>query len=438
MNKQGRGLGGPILRDKRWRNLLLGACLVSLCLGFSPASPAVAQLSRIIVGVDKTYRPFVFMDEKGQLVGFEIDLMNEVTKENGWEVIYEPTLFATLLPGVVTRLYDVAISCIFITPERQQQVNFTEPYYASGMWLITLKGSNIRSINDLTPAIKLGSMAGTAWETYAREHTTAQIVYSANVTELFDSLARGAVSAVINEREVLMEYLRTHPQVEMQIVGEPLTYDECGIATNIDEPRFLADLNGALTKIKANGSYEKIYRKWFGDLEPMVKPNRSTAVVNPQAGLQASLAITATTAAISGPVDLANFAGLYYLTLQTEPPAYEIATLTANGLWMGAQYSPERSTLSTTMPLLTYQGVWTVDTSQQIRATALNFEANSPTAGLARRSYEMTVDSAGQLNGNYTVSVYPLDVNLLSITTPSSQTVTIAFTGQRLSMTRDR
>lgn len=431
-----------------WRKIGVSLCLLLLCAQ-SALSPAThAQLNTILVAVDRNYPPFTFIDETGKLAGFEIDLVNELARINGWQVLFEPISFANLIPGVSTRLYDASISCIFVTEARKKLVNFTDPYYSSGMWLITLKGSNIRGIADLTPATRVGTVPGTVWETYTREHIQSQVLYSENAVAMFDSLVSGTISAAVNEREVLLGYLAKHPNAPLQTVGPALTYDECAIAVNSGQPRFLAALNEALTQVKADGRFDRIYRQWFGDLEPMVKP-ASTATDNPSQGTptQPLITTTVTTTALSAttlpattPVvgESAALAGVYFLTFQTTPPTYEIVTLTSDQLWLGAQSVQAGPPSPGLTPLPTYQGVWTVDANQQIRATTLNFQTDAQPTTLARRDYRMTVDGAGQIQGNYTLHQYPLATTPTLATTPLSATVTITFSGERLSVTTNR
>lgn len=423
-------------RHQRWRKLVLALCLLLLYGQYAVPPAARAQLNTILVAVDKNYPPFTFIDETGTLVGFEIDLLRELAQINGWQVLFEPVSFANLIPGVSTRLYDAAISCIFITEARKKLVNFSDPYYSSGMWLIALRGSNIRTITDLTPATKVGTVPGTAWETYTSERTNAQIIYSENAVAVFDNIVNGNIAATINEREVLMGYLAEHPDAPLQTIGPPLTYDECAIVVNVGQPRFLAALNEALAQTKANGRFDQMYRHWFGDLEPMVKPATEPTVAQGQA--LPPLTPMATTSPVTTVVTAtpATLAGVYLLTLQTVPPSFEIVTLTADQLWVGTQSIQTASPVTGAPSPPTYQGVWTVDANQQIRATTLNFQTTTQPTRLARRDYQMRIDPAGQINGAYTLDLYPLDVNPLLTAAPLAATMTITFTGERLSMTK--
>ena len=423
---------------QRWRKLRLSLCL--LCLFLQSALPPVAQaqLNTILVAVDKNYAPFTFINETGQLVGFEIDLVNELARINGWEVIFEPLSFANLIPGVSTRLYDASISCIFITEARKKLVNFTDPYYTSGMWLIALKGSNVRGINDLTPAAKVGTVPGTAWESYTREYIPSQVIYSENAVAMFDNLVNGSIAAAVNEREVLLGYLDKNPNASLQTVGPPLTYDECAIAVNTGQPRFLAALNEALAQVKADGRFDRLYRRWFGDLEPMVKPATDVTDSTNQALSPQPLITTTLPAPTTVAVAPVAFAGVYLLTLQTTPPAYEIATLTTNGLWLGAQSTQASPPLPGFTPLSAYQGVWTVDANQQIRATTVNFQTDAAPATLARRDYQLTMDATSGIKGAYTLHHYALATPPLPAPAPVSATITITFPGERLSVITPR
>jgi ABC-type amino acid transport substrate-binding protein len=106
---------------------------ISLILACALSTASFADEGKLVVGVEASRAPFVYINQQGKLEGFEIDLLTAIAKENGMKVEFSDMPFDALLPSVLTEQADVAISCIAITEERQQIVDFVGPYYEAGL-----------------------------------------------------------------------------------------------------------------------------------------------------------------------------------------------------------------------------------------------------------------------------------------------------------------
>jgi ABC-type amino acid transport substrate-binding protein len=418
-----------MMRKQLWR--LIPFLLLAL---FLPATGAQAQARTLIVAVERDYPPFTFVDEAGDLAGFSVELMDALAEIGGFQVEYQMVEFSYLVPGVATRLFDVGISCIFIRPARQALVDFSDPYYSGGMWLITLENSGIEGLDDLTPTSKVGVINGTAGENYAREQLQVEVLEADFADQAFDLLANAAVVAVIYERESLMEYLATHPDVPLRTVGAPLSYDECAIAVNKGELRLLLAINEALAQVRENGRYDQIYGKWFGDLDPLTQAD---VVEGNGEQVEVAAPLVSTPIPITPTTILTNqVTGVYYLTISTDPVRYQIASLTADGLWLAVEAGPSLPTAGDAEHFSPQQqGVWEMSPAQMVAATVLSFAAASDQENqpvLVRQAYTMKINQTGEVTGSYTAHLYSLAQNPLDATATPSQTVTVNFTGHRV------
>jgi polar amino acid transport system substrate-binding protein len=232
-------------------------------------------ISVITVGISADFRPFEFLDEKGKLVGFDVELMNALATAGGFEVAYRNVPFDTLLTGLAAGKFDVAISALTITDERKKTVAFTEPYFEAGQAFVSYysagQGVAIRSDNphiqsqvDLTSTVIVGVQLGTVGDEYVTNQTDAKIARYADTRRALEALNRGDVDAVVSDIPVLAEYIKANARAGIKLVGGPFTREQYGIAVNKGKPEILLKLNTALAKIRKEGAYQKIFNRWFG------------------------------------------------------------------------------------------------------------------------------------------------------------------------------
>ncbi|MCC7352596.1 MAG: transporter substrate-binding domain-containing protein, partial [Anaerolineae bacterium] len=141
------------MRGTKFFHLLLVAALFAIAF----SGCAAARPKKYVVATDATWPPFEYVDEQTkQIVGFDIDLLNAIAKEGGFEIEYKNVPFDPLLAGMASGQYDAAISSITITDERKQNMLFSDPYVAAGQ-LVVVQSANT-AING--PADLKGKKAG--------------------------------------------------------------------------------------------------------------------------------------------------------------------------------------------------------------------------------------------------------------------------------------
>ena len=231
-------------------------------------------LTAISVGVNAEFEPFVFIDEAGNLAGFDIDLMTLLAAEGGFEVGYVKTPFVGIFDKVISGQFDIAISAITITEERQAKVDFTAPYFVSDQGSVSYFSAGqglavradtitIESVDDLTANVAVAVKDGTTGADYVRDSTNAQIAVFPEIPPALVALADGGVDAIVADIAVLAGFIERHPDVGLKLVGGPLTEEAYGIAVNKEKADVLAALNAALAKVRDNGMYDQIFEKWF-------------------------------------------------------------------------------------------------------------------------------------------------------------------------------
>ncbi|VBB05506.1 ionotropic glutamate receptor [Lucifera butyrica] len=250
--------------------LVLSFFAVSLALagcGGQPAAPAKAKVLK--VGSDTAYAPFEFQDEKSkQYVGFDMDLIQAIGKQMGAEVQVQSMNFDGLIPALEAGNIDMAVSAMTITPDRAKKVNFSKPYYKSGLTIVVKSDNNtIHSFKDLEGK-RIAVQIGTTGADEAKKVKDAKIREFNTMPEAFLELKNGGVDAAINDKPVNDYFIKEAGGKDAKQVGEPLTAEDYGIAISQKNTQLVEDVNKALDTLKKNGEYEKIYVKWFGVKPP--------------------------------------------------------------------------------------------------------------------------------------------------------------------------
>lgn len=245
---------------------LIMTSIMMLCLSFSHLCMAATQEKVLRVATEPSFAPFEFQEEgSGEFTGFDMELIRAVGKQAGYKVVISNMGFDALIPALKAKNIDLAIAGMTITEERKQQVLFSDPYYTSGLIIMTRKDNDsIKSIKDLDGKV-VAAQIGTSGEKKARSIKNAKIVsFNTNSEASMEVVNKGA-DASINDAPVVGYYLVQGGDKTCKTVGEKMEAEEYGMAMRMDNIQLQKDINKALAEIKANGEYDKIYKKWFGE-----------------------------------------------------------------------------------------------------------------------------------------------------------------------------
>lgn len=240
----------------------------------TPVTVTTPSLAAISVGVNAQFKPFVYHDEQGRLVGFDVDLIDALAKAGNFEVGFVDLPLEELLAQVESGDLDVGISAITITPERQALLNFSEPYFGQGQAAVSYfsggQGMAVRLDNlaitgtlSLSETVRVGVKSGTTGATLAAE-TPAELVEFPEAEPALAALSAGEVDAIILDVPVIVNYIKTNPTAGIKLAGRPLTEEQYGIAVSPANPAALESINAALAQIQADGTFDAIMQYWFG------------------------------------------------------------------------------------------------------------------------------------------------------------------------------
>ncbi len=216
------------------------------------------------VATDIAYPPFEFTQD-GKPAGFDIDLMREIGKRAGFTPKFQNVRYDLIIPGLGNDLYDAAISAMTITEEREEQIDFSDPYFNADQSLLVPSDSNIRSTDDLADAtvgVQLGTMGAAQADEFQSEGTVGEVRTFDTIQDAFTALENDEVDAVINNLPVSQDRA-DQSDGRLEVVETIPTGEQYGIAFPKDS-ELVDPVNEALAEIKEDGTYEKIYKKWIG------------------------------------------------------------------------------------------------------------------------------------------------------------------------------
>ncbi|HEY9572855.1 MAG TPA: glutamine ABC transporter substrate-binding protein GlnH [Pusillimonas sp.] len=240
------------------------AALAGLALAMAlPAGNAAAQAKELLVATDTAFVPFEFK-QNGKYTGFDIELWDAIAKQAGFKYSLRPMDFNGIIPGLQTRNIDVALAGITIRDDRKKVIDFSDPYYESGLAILVNKDNNaIKTAKDLEGkmvAVKIG----TATVDYLKANVpNAKLKLFPNIDNAFLELATGRVDAVVHDTPNLQYFAKTGGQGRVKVVGSLKSGDFYGIAFPKGSDLVPA-VNKALKALHDNGKYDALYTKWFG------------------------------------------------------------------------------------------------------------------------------------------------------------------------------
>lgn len=265
-------------RPTAWLRLFIPVMIAGL-LSFGQATPVHAQSSKdagepsavlthlkstnvLRIGIEGTYAPFDYLGSDNQYTGLDVDLAREIARRIGVKPEFIATEWSGLVGGLKADKFDMIMADMTITPERAKSVDFSIPYNASGAVLISRKGDDkYKHLGDLKGA-NVGTGAGTTFEKLARSVNGANVRTYPGFNDYIQDLMNRRLDVIINDR-LSAEYAIKKRDLPLAITSEMLSVEPIGIAVKKGNGAFVDELNRTLSAMIFDGTYQKIYNKWF-------------------------------------------------------------------------------------------------------------------------------------------------------------------------------
>jgi polar amino acid transport system substrate-binding protein len=236
------------------------------------SAPASAGAGKTFVfASDASFPPMEFVDDSKNIVGFDIDLINAIAKDQGFTAEFKNTAWDGIFAGLTGGAYDAIASSVTVTDDRKAQGDFSDPYINAGQSVVVRADeSAIQSDKDL-PGKTVGAQIETTGAIAVRAIEGANLKqYDTPDLGLLD-LVNGNIDAFVVDTPVAANYALQSDQFKgkLKIVGQPFTDEVFAYMVQKGDPKGLLPLiNAGLKNVKASGEYDTIYKKWIGTEPP--------------------------------------------------------------------------------------------------------------------------------------------------------------------------
>lgn len=224
----------------------------------------VKKANTLKIGTEGTYAPFTYHDASGKLVGFDVEIGEAIAKKIGVKPEFVEGKWDGLIAGLDAKRYDTVINQVGITDARKKKYDFSEPYIASKAVLIVKQNNDaIKSFADL----KGKKSAQSLTSNFGRiaEANGAELVGTDGFDQSIQLVLTGRADATINDSLSFLDFKKHKPDAPVKVVATEANADYSGIIIRKGEPELLEAINKALADIKADGTYDTISKKYFGE-----------------------------------------------------------------------------------------------------------------------------------------------------------------------------
>jgi polar amino acid transport system substrate-binding protein len=251
---------------------VIALAVLSFSVGAAVAADTIAEIQKrgkLRVGMEPGYMPFELTNKKGEIIGFDVDMAKRMAAAMKVELELVSTAWDGIIPALLTDKFDIIMSGMTVTQERNLRVNFADPYILVGQTVLIKQemADTIKSYKDLnnakyTVASKLGT---TGEQAVKRMIPDAKYISYETEQEGVMELVNGKIDAFIYDLPSNAIAVVQKGAGKLVHLDEPFTKEPLAWAVRRGDPDFLNWLNNFMRQIKHDGVYDQIYRKWFQD-----------------------------------------------------------------------------------------------------------------------------------------------------------------------------
>ena len=224
---------------------------------------AIKAAGVIKIGTEGTYAPFTYHDTSNKLVGFDVEIGEAIAKHLGVKAEFVEGKWDGLIAGLDAQRYDAVINQVGITEERKAKFDFSDPYISSKAALIVREdNAEIAGFDDLSG--KRAAQSLTSNYGKMAEEAGAQLIGTEGFDQSIALVVQGRADATINDSLSFLDFKKKQPNAPVKIAATEDDASYSGVIVRKGDPELVVAINKALKEIKADGTYQKIADKYFG------------------------------------------------------------------------------------------------------------------------------------------------------------------------------
>lgn len=251
-----------ICLGNRMKRFLTAVLVIAASTACVFAGGSAEKTDGYVFATDATWPPFEFIDENGNLTGFEVELMPLVGEHVGVTMTVENIPWDTIFAGLANGQYDGVASGVTITEERKMTMDFSTPIASQGQVVIVMTESDVQSVNDLAGR-KVGVQIGTTGDFALDDYNVEKRQYDDIGLAILD-MVNGNIDACVCDSIIASDFVLANENYKgmLRTAGEPFTSEEIAIAVKKGNTELLNLINEGLEAMKADGSYDELKAKW--------------------------------------------------------------------------------------------------------------------------------------------------------------------------------
>jgi polar amino acid transport system substrate-binding protein len=244
--------------------MLLKSLKVIMLVMLSAVVLTAAPKKTFVIASDCTWPPMEYVDEKKQIVGFDIELITAVAKESGMTIEIKNTAWDGIFAGLAAGKYDAVISSVTITEERKKTMGFSDPYLNAGQILVVKKGTKGTKLAEFKGKTA-GAQIGTTGAIEIAKDKSIKLKTYDEIGLAIEDLSNGRIDTVVCDRPTAVSYVLKNSKYQKTLIiaGAPFTDEFYGIAVKKGNSEILDKINNGLKKVTKSGELKKIEDKWL-------------------------------------------------------------------------------------------------------------------------------------------------------------------------------
>lgn len=241
--------------------MILAACGADKDSSTGASTGEDGEITKVVAGTEATYAPFEYLDNKGNVVGLDAEILAAIGEEMGIETEMKNTGWDAMLSQVTTGGIDMGAAAITITDDRKETYDFTDPYYEASLLIVTKEDSKIEKLDELKDskiAVQMNTTGHIAAQDLQGKGSKNILAYE-NFSVALTEVLNGSAEAAIGDNAVILEYIKNNPDAGLKTIeDDSFAVDYFGFIVKKGNTELLEVLNEGLAKIKENGKLAEI------------------------------------------------------------------------------------------------------------------------------------------------------------------------------------
>ena len=250
------------------RNIITIVLCMVLLFGITVLTGVSAEKEVYINGIDADYPPHAYVDESGKPAGFDVEALDWIAEEMGFEVVHQPTAWDGIVSSLLAEKIDMVFSGMSITEERKEKVNFTIPYWSIDQAISVRSDSDLNAIEIFMGDYTVGTQRGCTAAMWIEDNLINQELFPKDSLKLYEGFSL-AVQDVLNGRvdAAMMDDVMVEDAIrkgmDIKVIGTIKTGEEYGVAVRKDDSELLELLNEGIKRIMNSPRWDELKAKYF-------------------------------------------------------------------------------------------------------------------------------------------------------------------------------